>query len=686
MNDDAIYKLVGLADPSGVSLGFLVPLFSDGRSNTPLVQLVDEDGAVSGFEPYGAPDAAPLPVPAMERSIGERAIYAFAFGKGDVEMATRDDLAPFSGRLDDPVLAKRPLVAMELADFLQLIDRRCEFAALAHADMRRASDEIADHWRDLSVLTIELRRELARRPHRSAKRLANVVVARVSGRVVEIAGAGDRPGTEQFASLKAAALAALATLSPLYPPPAQGWDVRLRWQQHKEHDGVHEAALLLASPRALNRGTRGTWLHPPDVEIFTRDGPEFARVVEETQTPLFVAYDSREPEQMRRATGDWTVREMHGIGIAAPRRLPVEADRQLWRTTHVLGASFRSGAAQAEPGILAGMRLAIAAELDRRAADISWLPRNALLLRARGLAPDPNADAWATLYDRAWALGAAPWNSLLLRGPESMPILSGPQSGSVVDALFHEPRYVGSDLVRQVMEKTRSTAALLVDTSPRSEEDGRRHRLTVSRLLQRQGWEISDRNAGADLVIEGRRARIALAIAAESNLSAISTTFDARDIDLRSIDGVVVTCAASPGAVLERLARTRELAIDVRDLIGLNAREATTLSLLGAQLQRIITGLPSRSRTQFLAMLIMQAFRWGRVDAEGAPLLDDALHAKDFGKRIHLAVSSVRVENGWASAEVRLLTSDEEGVGSNRTEHARYRLTVEPETFVIADA
>jgi len=77
-------------------------------------------------------------------------------------------------------------------------------------------------------------------------------------------------------------------------------------------------------------------------------------------------------------------------------------------------------------------------------------------------------------------------------------------------------------------------------------EHGMRHRRSVNRLLERQGWEISDRSALADLAIEGARARIVLTVSTENNLSTTSARFDARDIDLRSIEGVVVTCALRP--------------------------------------------------------------------------------------------------------------------------------------------
>ena len=92
----------------------MVPLFNNARLNSPLVQRVKEDATVRGFEPYGAPGALQLPAPVMETSVGDPSIHAFAFGEGDVELATSDDLTPFSKRLDDPVLLKRPLVAMEV--------------------------------------------------------------------------------------------------------------------------------------------------------------------------------------------------------------------------------------------------------------------------------------------------------------------------------------------------------------------------------------------------------------------------------------------------------------------------------------------------------------------------------------------------------------------------------------------
>ncbi|WP_349370538.1 hypothetical protein [Salinarimonas sp.] len=686
MSGTGTYTLVGLVDPSGMSLGFLVPLFASEHSNAPFVQHLDQSGKIAEFEHYGAPDAPLLAAPPIRRTIGEQAVHAFAFGIGDIAIATGDDMEVLAHRLDDPALAKRPLLAMELADFLNLSDRRCQFAVRAHAEMRNVSPETANHWRDLSVLTTELRRELARRPERLARSLAGTVVARVSEAVVEISGAAATAGGSQRQILESAVTAALSTLAPLYPVPARGWKVQLRHRRERVKVQERKAALLIASPRMLHRGSLGPWPSPPDIQVFTHGGIEFTRVVEESRTPLFVAFDSAEPEQMRKSTGDWTVREMHGIGVDAAKRLSLPEDGQHWRATHIPGAGIRGGGSQAERGVAAGVRLAIAAELDRQAADITWLPQNALLLRLRGLSPDPVSDAWAALYDRAWAFGLAPWKSLLIRGSMN---LSG-DADWLTNVLFQKARFLSGDLVNQVMEETRATAALLVDATRRSEDDVPQHRGSVMTLLERQGWQIGDSgfsSMGSEHSILGARARIALGFADAAMVSTgASLGQDPREVNLRELDRVVVTCVASAGAVFDRLTRKGELAVNVRDLVGFHARDATPLSLIGLQLRRYLTGLRSPSRTRMLAMLSMQAFRWGRVDAHGASEVLRVVESPSLGDAVHLVISSVRAENNQSSAEVRVLERlNHAETESPWTEITTYRLTVEPDSISVLD-
>jgi hypothetical protein len=60
MSQPRTYHLIGLTDPGAMSLGFLVALFTDGRSNAPLVQRIVGE-VVDGFEPYEVPDAPIIP-------------------------------------------------------------------------------------------------------------------------------------------------------------------------------------------------------------------------------------------------------------------------------------------------------------------------------------------------------------------------------------------------------------------------------------------------------------------------------------------------------------------------------------------------------------------------------------------------------------------------------------------------
>lgn len=79
-----IRRLLGLVDPSGVSLGFLVPLFAGRPSNAPLVQRILPDGTIKRFEPYEVPDAPTVDISARQVSPGSPAVHAFAFGKDDI--------------------------------------------------------------------------------------------------------------------------------------------------------------------------------------------------------------------------------------------------------------------------------------------------------------------------------------------------------------------------------------------------------------------------------------------------------------------------------------------------------------------------------------------------------------------------------------------------------------------------
>lgn len=673
-------KLIGLADPSGISLGFLSPLFIGGSSNAPLVQRISPDGTIGGFEAYEVPDAPRLEAPPRAVVVGGPAVHAFAFGKGDVVIVVggtgRDELLE---RIDAPLLHARPMLAMEVADFLGLHDLKCDLALRAHTLMRKASDETADTWRDLSVLTPELRRTLARTDQRTSARLAATVVAQIRRDVVEILGVGDELSTSQLSGLRTAALEATGRLAVLYPPPEDGWRVHVRKAAERKHHRKAEAVVLLASTRALRLARGAPWSAVPDLDIHTEDGNAFTRAVEETEKPLFVVYDADGPEVMRKVRGDRTVREMHGIALDTARaRVDHDASPGLWSSTHVPAAGI-GGGVRSE---IAGIRLAIAVELDRAVLRPSFSARSAVLVRSRGTGPDPEADAWAALYDRAWGMGLAPWRSMLIpsHGARAKPrsaysddysssYASQRKPGWAAHALFHEPVFLEGAMTARVMGELRTTGALLVARERRTEEDLGLHRASITRLLERQRWGIENddfRRPDARLVAKGARAEFELMVRPNGILQPEWKPSALFGIDLTTVDRLLVSGPASPGEVLSHLAGSGELVVAMRDLTAIDAASATPLTLVAAQLRRQVTGLPSSARTHLVALVAMQALRAGKVDDGGRDLLH-LMEGDALGRDVHLAIASTRMVDGALVARIKVMDN-------NKAEGNRWRV------------
>lgn len=691
-------KLIGLADPGGMSLGFLVPLFIGGSSNAPLVQRISLNGTIEAFEAYEVPDAPTLEAPPWEALVGGPAVHAFAFGKGDLVIVEgdtgRDELL---ARIDDPVLHARPMLAMEVAELLGMHDLKCDLASRAHALMRKASDETANTWRDLSVLTPELRRALARSDWRASTRLVATVVARVRRDVVEIFGVGDELSASQLSGLRKAAFEATSRLATLYPPPADGWRVQVRKLVKRKPHHQAEAAVLLASTRARGLARAAPWPAVPDLDIHTEDGNAFTRVVEETETPLFIVYDTDEPEDMRKAMGDWTVREMHGIALDSARaRVDRNASPGPWSSTHVPTTGI-GGGARSE---VAGIRLAVAVELDRAAQQPPFSARSAVLMRSRGTGPDPEADAWAALYDRAWAMGLAPWRAMLIpnHGGRAKPRAAYSEDYSssyaserepewAAHALFHKPVFLEGAMTARVLAELRTTGALLVAREQRTEEDLGRHRASITRLLERQRWGIEDddfRRPDARLIAKGRRAEFQLMVRPNGILQPQWKQSALFEIDLTTVDRLLVSGPASPGEVLSHLAGSGELVVGMRDLTTIDAASATPLTIVAAQLRRQVTGLPSSARTHLVALVAMQALRVGTVDDGGRDLLH-LVEGAALGRDVHLAVMSTRMVDGALVARIKVM----DGIkarGTRWREIGGFVMSVAPDAVSITSA
>lgn len=295
------------------------------------------------------------------------------------------------------------------------------------------------------------------------------------------------------------------------------------------------------------------------------------------------------------------------------------------------------------------------------------------------------------LYDKAWAIGAAPWRSLMIPPADSeISHFPDQQVGQVAATLFERPQFLYGRRVKEALRNTNATAAILVDATPRTSDDEYRHQTAIVNLLKAQGWhlpDMGDRDYGHAFTLKGKHAELGLRVVTLKGGGAPRRAGHAfLDIDLRRVEEVAVTCAASSGAVLDRLERTGELAVNVRDLVGFEASEASAMSLVAAHLRRIATGLPSRSRSRLLALLIIQAFRWGRVETNEANVLRRAIEDPGFGETLQLAVASTNVRPDHVIAHFRLIVPAKDARSrSAMDEQVRFRLVVAPGEVLLDD-
>lgn len=677
--------LSDFVDPGGAMLGFLVPLFSDARSNAPLVQVVGPHGTIRRFEPYEVPDAPRRPAPRIVVRDGDRAIHAFAFGPDDVVVVSCPrDLEELVRRFDDPVLLGRPMLAVELAAFLRREDLLIEHALKAHGRLMDTSRAAADTWRDLSVLTTAIRRRLETARHPASQRLAGSVVATARGDVIELAGLPATLEQARVQELKVTVTGLLDDFAALYPRPASGWMIRLAPAPERRNQ-VWDAAVLVSSGKAVSRDWRPTL----DLRLFWEDGPGFASAVEGTKAPLFVAYEAEDPDQMRRGMSDWTVREMHGLAIGSPAAaVRAAADRHPWRTTHVVAPRIRASGAGHDRGVLAALELAIAAELERVRNDLSWPVEAAILLRAQGAGPDSRSDGWAALYDRAWSMGLTPSHSLcLMPSSEDPQIPIGPDWAA--HALFDAERAIRGPAVDGVMRMSRATAAMLVDLRPRTSADVSQHRHAIVQLMERQHWSTAKLDRGDEdmaIRITGDRGDIDVRFA--NPIGRNVREGDHHEFralpDLRRLEGLVVTCGASPASTLAQLRTSNELAVDARDLIGMDPRTTTPLSIVGHQLKRMVMGLHSPSRTRLLALVVRQALEFGGVQASVGPALAQAMDDPDLGSRLHLTVRATTHTEGATVAQMRLV--DQANGRTNRLDPSgTFRMIITSDEVILED-
>lgn len=684
-------ELIGLVDTSGISVGFLVPVFAGGGGNAPVVQVLDSSGTVVGFEPYEVPEAPRLPSPSRNASVGAPGLHAFAFARDDVVLLSgNDENDQLAGRIEDPLLLNRPMLGMELADLLGRRDMREKFAAQVHSDMARTSVDAADRWRDLSVLTTDLRRELVA-DEAGQDRYFSTVVTRVhDGRILLLGLPEHVPGVMKD-DLRRAVLAVVGRLARLYPSPRQGWRIVFDRPRSPAASRRPDAALLVATRDGDRGGLRGPWPPVPDVvvhhdarDLFSSDPEAFTRSLMNDGAPLFVVHDADDREAAPKAERDWSSPHVHGIGVGSPRACTLAGNDDLHQATTFIPVTGIRGASGSERNLVNAIRLAIAVEVEQRRRG-HWPSSPRTLLRSRVARPAGSKYAWAALYDKAWAMGLAPWSALRIMPSTNASCHPDP----VAEALLGGVGSLDGGLIDETLGTMPHTLGLLVDSSPRSQKDEVRHKRSVTRLLAQQQWGVTDqdfRRAEGDISIRGRLAEFEI-LTAPTAAGLGNPDRDRKDLfqlDIRQVRTIMVTCAASPTAVLEELADTGVLQVDVRDLVDFDAAHSNAVAILGSQLRRMVTGLPSRTRTQFIAFAAMQAFIADRVSGADASDLLAMLEGARRGKDFHLLLRSLKGSEGASTFEVRTFNT----IGNRASEpHLgkvdRFRMSLAPEGVSI---
>lgn len=657
--------LVGCADPTGRSMGFLIPIFERERGNARLVQTVGVMGEITDFEPLDPQETLVLPLQQQRVTRGEAAFWAFAFAPDDVLFGnSAEQRHQLEKRLDDPLFARRPMLALEVAEFLGSA-RRLEIACAAYANLLEVARFSADKWRDLSVLTPDLRRALHQR---DTKRFGGIV-ATVSGEDVSVYGMPPRARRVDREVVSEALKEALQKLAPLYGNPYGRWFIG--FAEDRLTSESFDAVLFVADSALAPIIEEMRLVKSTSIQCF---GPgefsKFEKVLTTTKLPTFIAYSDKLDEVKRRVSVRSSNRP---IGV----EFTIGTSERLNRSESLNEAGFRTIVAPLISLKRADSNLSREASLLRQiigsvlAVQVSsmskvTMEKRVVFMRARGSGADPDTDAWTSLYDRVWSLGLSPERSTRLA-----PLVRAPKEGDrsrlwAAEALFGNDQIVSHPLVNRAFHEARTDAAVFVSATERNPRDLRAHFFSVSRLFAEQGWALDDPHpARGQSVFHAKGAYARFAVIVEDGerrvrfweLSAL------QDISLVQIDRLRVTCAASPAAVLARL-HHRELLVNFRDLGDLPANRSTIYKVFASQFRRMTGGISSRANSHFLALLVHDAFREKRVDFENSGNIFDAVTGPSIGEEVHLVARRIRADRDHIAADLQL-------VASHKNEYAR---------------
>ncbi len=656
------HVLVGAADPGGRGLGFLLPVFRLHPSNRLLAQRVSLEGEIEGFDPVRFAGLRLLNVPSDAARVGEEARWVFALGADDVLVGAGDQgRRELERRLDDAPLSRMPALAFEVAEFLDLRERRAEFAAQTFKRLARASETAARRWRDLSVLTPDLRAALSSLVEGGD---AIRVVAAADDGVVTVMRPGRVTAVVEEA-VRSAVRKALAGLEPLYGP-ASDWKVKIvEGGAASRRARRADASIYAPDPhlQGLVRELAGS--RALDLEGFAfADVAEFALAVQAGGRPGFLVGEADDDERLQEGAAGLGI-DLVALRLVPPALVlrPLVATPASLPTIVVPTPSGRASGSTRAPSRAGPVVQAIAVALAvvEARGGVGSLPPRSVLVRARGIGPDRDTDAWLAIQDRAWALGLDAYTAL--RAGPSIRRLEDHGFGAdwAARGFYRQRDPVDGVALDPALAAMRTEAAALL---PIEEPDGMadvRRFIGFQDVLDQQGWRLSRGRSERPRPINVSGARWAFEL--DPRDRPVPSRWRMEPLlenSFRDIATVVVTPEAGPGGMLSRLFGYWELTASVRDLARLPSGRSTVYTLLGNQLRRVAAGMPSRARSQFVALLIHDALVGGEVDPERRDDLHAIVRHPELGSRLVLGLRRTRTVAAAVESEVHPSLLDDE--------------------------
>lgn len=679
------HTFMGVADPVGRGLGFLLPVFRRHGANHWSVERVGVDGRVAGFTDLDPPDLGVKDMEPQAAAVGDPPLWAFAFGPDDVVLGRgREAREQLTRRLADPLFKARPMLGVELAEFVENPGARAAMALAAFDRLHKASPQSAARWRDLCLLTPDLRRALERTrsegPAHDAPPDSRRVVAKFDRGVVTV-----RLGQREAAAWSREAISmaihkAIGPLMDLYDRGTPRLEIEIELFVADREDERKRTAIPVWLAEAQLETLASLLERDAGLKVFRSvDRQEYRRARDAGRNLGVVVFLSEDNEgQGGGRLLDAPANEV-GFQVRRPslrRREPDILARDLYPATIVdLIPSNGFGSGVSTTSLVRLVREAARFVQGGRFDLQDDSLRSSTLLRARGFGPDAQADALALLYSQAWRLGLRTDVGVQAVSPR---FSDGSGWGKVLfprlqQAIAPSPAPGDGDS---------ADVTVLVPSEPIPPYAGAaEYRRVVQHVLRRQGWRPTPSADGDDDVftIQGGRGhwRCGYDFRGGPNKVPRWTALKLREMDVTELEVLIVGENAGAGQMIARLCAEDALTANLRDLMTFNAIEGSVWSLFAAQLKRLATSMASRSRTHYFALWLRGVIQHGRIKVDHGETLRDVFNAPDLGEYIHIVCTSVTTSSEAVTGLFRVVaTENNRFLATGRDVVAPFALTI----------